>query len=890
MLCAGTQGLGTTKNDTLQADISFQGYNNDPSDPNRDPTIKAKIQYRTYFANSNSSGVVNSPIIILDGFDPGDKRKIEDCDCENDADCLSVNLNSDGSFNGDDYRSIVDLQNYQDNLGFTQNVLNSLRERGFDVIIVNFPTYKTDDLNTPEVILDEVEIDGGAYYIESNAFALVKLLQETRDLLAANGSDKKIKLIGPSMGGQIAKYALSYMEKQEQDTGNSAVWDHNVSHYVSFDSPHLGANIPLGDQALLYLLSGESAAAKEFYEEELASPASRQQLIEFHQPKMVDVLGMQVPSNSQVQQSLLNARTISQGFSQNHGDDFFQIHYNNQFNNGVSGSNGFPLKTVNLAVVNGSLSGSTLTDYVEDERAYHFGNDSQRVFNATAHARVKIDLPIGNIVFRVQVASLDSHFMPSSGSSDKKIARFSNIRSSEKVTKAPNFNNRGNMDNVSGGYFDVQGQIQSSVEGGPPPFNTVNHIPLLPSAQGFLYSQLHLFGANASGEYRFSDGNNPINSFIPTFSAMAHLNPDQDWSNPLSFNLTCESNTLTPFDSYYGESLNTEHVSFNQKSIDWLLGNFALDVGDVLEPVFPIDTASFSSPDTMCVGDIVTIGFEDECKVASAPTYIVHSDNLRIVSQNGYSAQVEALSNGVGYIQVNISNSVGPSQGFGRQIHVGTPNLDNAFVTEIDSSTFLSLYPPNNFCDLVALRIDGIERFDLVDEIEMQKLPTSIAYWDGDQRTGRDNTVGIYPNCNELFRFQVRARNACGWSEWVEFVKDIDGCGNDCSSTSSSNIVSNNFIISPVPASTIIAIDMIQDPQWTFYTKACSDGIADVGGTTHCTYFVSIQLYDFSGNQVLNISHHELGTSFDISHLTTGTYVMHVSHGGQTEIHQIPIN
>lgn len=49
---------------------------------------------------------------------------------------------------------------------------------------------------------------------------------------------------------------------------------------------------------------------------------------------------------------------------------------------------------------------------------------------------------------------------------------------------------------------------------------------------------------------------------------MAHLNPDQDWSNPLSFNLTCESNTLTPFDSYYGESLNTEHVSFNQKSID----------------------------------------------------------------------------------------------------------------------------------------------------------------------------------------------------------------------------------------------------------------------------------------------------------------------------------
>jgi pimeloyl-ACP methyl ester carboxylesterase len=324
LLCAGTQGLGTTKNDTLQADISFQGYNNDPSDPNRDPTIKAKIQYRTYFADNNSTGIVNNPIIILDGFDPGDKRKIEDCDCENDADCISGNMDSDNNFDSINYDSIVDLQDFTLSNGDDGNALETLRTEGFDVIIVNHPTYKTDDLNTPEVILDEVEIDGGAYYIESNAFALVKLLQETRDLLAANGSDKKIKLIGPSMGGQIAKYALSYMEKQEQDTGNSAVWDHNVSHYVSFDSPHLGANIPLGDQALLYLLSGESAAAKEFYEEELASPASRQQLIEFHQPKMVDVLGMQVPSNSQVQQSLLNARTISQGFSQNHGDDFFK--------------------------------------------------------------------------------------------------------------------------------------------------------------------------------------------------------------------------------------------------------------------------------------------------------------------------------------------------------------------------------------------------------------------------------------------------------------------------------------------------------------------------------------------------------------------------------------
>jgi hypothetical protein len=83
---------------------------------------------------------------------------------------------------------------------------------------------------------------------------------------------------------------------------------------------------------------------------------------------------------------------------------------------------------------------------------------------------------------------------------------------------------------------------------------------------------------------------------------------------------------------------------------------------------------------------------------------------------------------------------------------------------------------------------------------------------------------------------------------------------------------------------------MVQNPEWIFYSRSCSDGITDLGGNSLCTYFVRLQLYDFSGNQVLNITRHELGTSFDVSHLTTGTYVMHITHAGQTEIHQVPIN
>jgi hypothetical protein len=851
--CAGD---AYKENGRIIANIPFTGYEVN------DPTILAEIDYRIFYStNDAGNNQLDNPIIILDGFDPGDKRKIEDCDCGQDLNCAVANK-EDGQFNPEFHNSMYDFQDYKDAQGNPRNALETLRTQGFDVIMVNHPTYDTVDINTGEV----VTIDGGAYYIESNAMALIKLLQETKIRIAAAGSNAQIKIIGPSMGGQISRYALAYMEAMEEQTQDSDTWDHNVSHWVSIDSPHLGANIPLGVQSLIYLstvmLRGHSDdAADNFYFEQLSSPAAQQQLIEFHRKAPGQ-------SHHHVDQNLLNAQTLLQGFSQDRGNSSFTEHYNNQAINGLNNSNGFPTKCINLSLVNGSLTGSKATDYYnQDGINRSYANDGEKVIGIRAFLKITIDLPIGSVVFRTHAATLDAYFMPTSDNT--RIAKFYKLPTT-KTVESPNSNLRGVMDNVPGGWFLAQDEFAKGALNSWPDIIRGVDLPI------------------TSLEYQLRTINE-INSFIPSFSAIAHLDPDQDWNNPLNFDLTCDSNKLTPFDSYYGESLNTQHTSFNKNSIDWLIANLNLPNGQVLPPQFPVDISNFSSPSTMCVGDIVTMGFEDECKVAVQPTYVI-SDNLAIISRNGYSAQFEALENGPAYVQVILDNGVGPSQSFSRQLYIGTPNLDNAFLTEIDSATFLSIYPANGFCDFVALRINGIERYDLVEEIEMQKLPISIAYWDGDQRTGRDNTVGIYPDCNELFRFQVRARNACGWSEWAEFVKDIDNCSNDCSNTNSSGIVSNNFVISPVPASTVIAIDMVQKPEWTFYSRSCSDGLTDIGGTSLCTYFVSLQLYDFSGNQVLNITRHELGTSFDVSHLTTGTYVMHITHAGQTEIHQVPIN
>ena len=66
---------------------------------------------------------------------------------------------------------------------------------------------------------------------------LVELIKSINDQKVG---DYENVVIGPSMGGLISRYALNYME--------SIGVDHETRLYVSFDTPHAGANVPIGFQ------------------------------------------------------------------------------------------------------------------------------------------------------------------------------------------------------------------------------------------------------------------------------------------------------------------------------------------------------------------------------------------------------------------------------------------------------------------------------------------------------------------------------------------------------------------------------------------------------------------------------------------------------------------
>jgi|GEM_PF-1384701 len=171
--------------------------------------------------------IFDRPVIIVEGFDPTNQVNIAD-----------------------------------KRANFRQaDVEESFRSNGFDVIYLDFT-------------------NGGAD-IRTNARVLQDLIN---DVNSRKTGTFPLTIIGESMGGLVARWALTDMERNGRT--------HNVSHFISFDSPHLGANVPVGFQKLLEDINdvnirdlfniGQGAINEAFTM--LNSPAARQMLLRYKGP------------------------------------------------------------------------------------------------------------------------------------------------------------------------------------------------------------------------------------------------------------------------------------------------------------------------------------------------------------------------------------------------------------------------------------------------------------------------------------------------------------------------------------------------------------------------------------------------------------------------------
>lgn len=309
----------------ITASIPFQGYEE----------AMAHLgfgEYKIYY--DNVDGILDKPIFFVDGFDPGDGRTIP---------------------------MMYDLLNFGNPV---ENLGDIVRDAGYDIVVLNFPTYTSSS--------DGVTvIDGGGDYIQRNAFILVELINTINGM--KTGSEEDV-LIGPSMGGLISRYALRYMEQ------NSI--PHQTRLYISFDSPHLGANVPIGLQYLFnYLLNGDPAVADaEFLVNGLlGSAAAKEMLVDHYTAHLQN--GSPFVQNPTLTEPLgaINFRTVFQ----NELDTM-----------------GFPQNTRNIAISNGS-SLSEMTGSPSMELINHtFNTGVQDGFNTRATMTVHFS-PIANQTINV---------------------------------------------------------------------------------------------------------------------------------------------------------------------------------------------------------------------------------------------------------------------------------------------------------------------------------------------------------------------------------------------------------------------------------------------------------------------------------------------------------
>lgn len=452
-------------------------------------------EYEIFLGADN---VLDKPIIVIDGFDPADTRNID---------------------------AVYQLLTYTDGSGMTQNLADRIRtEENFDVIILNLPQYLKLSNNTlqllstitdtnGDMVIDENDypagstlVDGGADFIERNAMILVRLIEIINSQKVGNEGNV---IIGPSMGGLISRYALSYME-------SDPLLNHDTRLWLSFDSPHMGANVPIGFQHLFnYLAYGldtwvgnfSVTSLRPIVDGMLKSPAARQMLTDHMEAHLQNGEIAEFDNNIVLPQP----------------HPYFNLFFN-RINNLTT--SGFPENLRKISIINGSGSGNPYLD---------------KTNNPILPGRQVLDAFIEDVAILTD-AYLKVWYTPTSNTTaevsdiwiDAPFLCFCDINASAD-SRAESFSN--GIDAAMGGLFDL-GALSDSFTGSDPTIDA--------------------FFMNLETDYF---------NFIPTISAMA-LENQNDWYAIPNPNNGATINE-TPFDAWFMPVNNEGHVTLTDNNVQF---------------------------------------------------------------------------------------------------------------------------------------------------------------------------------------------------------------------------------------------------------------------------------------------------------------------------------
>lgn len=431
-------------------------------------------------------GRIRKPVLIVEGFDPFNDRNLDPS-----AEDI-VNMQAKCKEDNHLYWASND-----------EGLADELREQGYDVLILNFAN--------------------GSGELHQNAMTVIEAINYINQHKITNN---ELVVIGPSMGGLLARYALAYMEENNME--------HYTKLFLSFDAPHQGANVCLGVQhAMRFMLNSTNVSILQFL------PSAMDYVDKFNQ-RLLDA-----PATKQM---LLYHHSQTGGLSAD-SDPMFQQFQQNLHNLNFP-HDGYPVKCKKIAISNGSAIG---------QEQYGF-NEGDNLFTFTGY----VPNPILPTTLYLRYNALPDHSFKTIFSGYTNIMLFGVLPVSLNIA-IKSVNNTDALDNAPAGTQVFHSQTFNNLIAHPISFF---NDPCTENPQSLSWGLV-------LKDDRSKD------AFVPTISAL-DLQNTNDWRYNFFTNHQFHlnnygayvflDNLVTPFDEVYVNFSNDPHVI---TSLDAFSGNWA---------------------------------------------------------------------------------------------------------------------------------------------------------------------------------------------------------------------------------------------------------------------------------------------------------------------------
>ncbi len=667
--------------------------------------------------------------------------------------------------------------------------------------------------------------------MERNALTLVSLLER---LYQEYGStfEQDITLIGPSMGSEVAQYALAYMEHNNIP--------HHVKTYISFDGPQQGANVPIGLQNMVEYLTkrgllSKLKSTKSLIRNGLYNGLAARQLLAHH-----------VSANAQFPTP-----------------DILRT----KFLNNLQAVGEYPVLCRKVALINGMSNGTLNPDHLTpNESLLHIINKRRGWKSLWGACNWNV---CKNLDWEAKAA-------PSIGT-----ARISDMWTLNAVLNlifwVPPFETsksasaawgNSSQDNAPGSIFGPMfGTLPGNVNEDKIKFLAKELFYLLTGSKRTTFTQninnFSFISSYSSADLRF-----------PSMTDNSDKNLYMDWSQT---NLCGH----TPFDYVYAPTdRNQVHVEVSQEGSEWFENEAKYPTGDlpVLFDRFITGDANLCSSSNYLV---------QSCKPSSM-TINWSVSPLGIVDLSCYDCSqpiLTRLNNGTVTLTAKVffAGNNNPFTTITKTIYVGLPyitqNAGTGSFTPYPDDLEPGEEPPvNQICTGQQISMNvNVERASHVSWSRTFANPSNTTW----SQSGNSLSFYLWGN-DQQATFRASASNSCGVAQESFAFKSI-GCGGDPGDPDPCN----QFAVSPNPAKNNINIYVLNIP------PPCDDPpivISKSGQIGSSRGITQVKLFDNLGNlKKQQTTAKTTQTSLNISGLTPGIYYLEISNGAYKERQKVVI-